>query len=519
MLKRVPFALAVLALAASAHAATINVVIEGDNPPITVVDAFPPVGGPRIQCPPSCVYSNDGPNTDLLDLRVEQELDPRTNNRPYDIVSLDGCVGGGSALPNTTATCRVPQEGNATITVATRYRPVLAVTYGGTMGAPVGFFTVTGSPGPDYMGAGSGFACPATLPENPTDADIQFRSVSCARHLSVDQPVFVLAPDNPPLAEFVSASAPCSPVAVNGGAGQRCDFTLTGDTCISVLYLHSRPPTFPEVEVTGPACPTGPGVEGGGGGGGGGGDVPPEVQSLKDQALVAMRAEFEQVLYPCLVNATGISIFASLLPLGSAYSLMIGGSLIAASTPACVGGIRRLMQLQLIYNDPPDPNFQEVAKVPKRTKVQLDLPSCDEFSGSEKKFCKKLGKGLTKWADKDQRESDIAETLRITVERAVGAFQSDDEKALKKQLKAMKKRERQLERASKQTAKRGEKLAKLLEKEQITIALDAEQFTDGVDETLAELAAEGWPEEDAREVLGETLDPRALDWISAISAP
>lgn len=517
MLTRVSAVLAVLtvlAVAASMHAATVIVNLPGDAPLRLVDDPQPPTGGPRISCPPTCTYSSDGPSIGIINLRVTQDPDPRTNDPPYDILTADGCVGGEGSLPNVQFSCRLPDEGNATISFTTRYRPVIAVTSGGTIGGMSPNLFVVGGPGPDYMGGdASSFSCDFLVGENLTPEEQAARVRSCARHLSVDQPVFVQAPDVPPASALVSASAPCALGPVEGNA-QRCDFTLTEDTCISVLYLNETPPGFPERTISGPDCPSGPGVEGTGGGGG---SVPPEIDPVKALALEAMRAEFERVVYPCLVGSSGVSVYVGLVALGPAISIMIGGSLVAAATPACATGIRRLMQLQLIVNDPPDPNFQEVAKVPKKTKAQLDLPSCDEFSGKEKRFCRKLGKSLTKYVEKDDRVSDIAETLRITVERAVGAFQSDDEKALKKQLKAVSKRQRQLDGAKKKRARQGAKLAKVFDKEQILVELDADQFTTGSEAALEGLAEEGLPEDEARTLLDTTLDPRTLDWLSVIA--
>ena len=240
-------------VAVSAHAAQLVVHLP-ENAAIKVTDATPPETGLRIDCPPTCSFQNPGSSVGIFDLKVEPKLDPRTNDRPWDIVDMPGCRGT-SALPADNAKCFLPTEGAVDIHIVVRYRPMLAVTYGGSYGGPLAGFYITANFGPGYQGSGASYSCDIT--RNP-------QTSRCAAHFTADQPLTLTTPPSE-RAAFISASAPCS--------AQQCAFTLTEDTCVSYLFQNGNPALFPTQSLVSIDCPTGPGTEPDGGGGGGGGAV------------------------------------------------------------------------------------------------------------------------------------------------------------------------------------------------------------------------------------------------------
>jgi len=498
---RLVTALLVAFLVPAAHAARVEVHLPTGGAALRVWDATPPPEGLRIDCPPLCVHTSPGNSVDIFDLRVEPLLDPRINDRPWDIVGMQGCRGT-SALPADTGKCFLPYEGDVDVRIDLRYRPILAVTYTGSYGAPL-VFSIGGGPGTNYQGSGSSFACyPANNPQLG----------SCAAHLSADQPVRMIAPSTV-RATLLAVSPPC------GSAD--CEFTLTGDTCIRYEYKNGDPGFFQTVTLTGPECPTGPGVTGGGGGGGGGPNpptpIPDALQKLKDYALEQIRIQFAQVLYPCFVASTGVALFGTVTT-GPAIPLIVGGTLIAAGTPGCASGVKRLHDLQLIYNDPPNFDFNEITPIAPTARPSLALPSCTDFAGDDRRLCKRLGKATVRHAVKDERATAVAEALRITVEKASAAFEADEEGALKRQLKVAAKRQKQLDSALAGRGKAGAKLASVLGGV-VTVSLTEAQFTGATTVVLGKLAELGLAETEARTLLGPALTPRSLDVLVVFGQP
>lgn len=242
------------------------------------------------------------------------------------------------------------------------------------------------------------------------------------------------------------------------------------------------------------------------------------MKALKEYALQQLRLEFEQVVYPCIVATSGVAVFAATAATGPAIAIMVGGGLVAAATPQCAGGIKRLHELQLIYNDPPDLDFGTIVPIRPTARPAFAVPSCADVKGAERRFCRRFGKALVRHAAKDDRATAVAEALRTTVEKAVGAFEAEDDGALKRQLRAAGKRRKQLDAALRARGKAGRKLAALL-RDVGTASLTETEFTDGSTAALARLGEIGLAEADARTLLDATLAPRTLDQLDVLGRP
>lgn len=487
-MRRFAAAVALVALAATAHAARVQVDLP-TYAALKVVDRSS--SGPRIDCPPTCVYEVPGPQHGIFDLFVEPEPDPRIGDRPWDIVEMVGCRGT-SALPADNGVCYLP-PGDVTIGFRLQYRPIVAVTYGGSYGGPLSFLSITVNPAPGYQGSGGGYPCDATKQAGSF--------MKCAGHFSAGQPVALSAPSTVQ-ATLSQVSAPCG--------AQTCEIRVTEDTCISYLYENGLPALFPTVPTTGPTCPTGPGVTGSGGGGdpggGGGGGPPPGLETLKDLALEQMRLEFSQSLAPCIYSATGVALFA--VPAGG---LAIGGVLLDIAGPLCQHYLLHIIELERVYKDPPDFDFDTIAPITPAARPPVDVSSCEQATGDERRLCRRVGKAAGKYLGKVVRVGDVAEALRITVERVTAADAAGEERAAKRQLRAAKKRGKQLEAAVAARARAGAKLASTLAEAQITGALSEPQFAEASTNVLGRLAAQGLAEDAARAALGPALTPTAQD--------
>lgn len=239
-------ALAMLVAGGVADAARLDVELPTAGQ-VYVFDQGGPMDGSRISCPPDCTHSNPGPSVSISSLRVDVQPDPVTRDPGWDIVSLEGC-GGTSTLPATSVICYVTAAGDVRVRVVLRYRPILSVTFTGTINVPLSGLNVTSS------GAGPGFSCDGTSPQPHR----------CAQHYTPNETVHLTASTGGSHAQFLGMSAPC-------GGETTCDFTLVADTCITVTYTHVQPEGFPTATLDGPGCVTG---DGGGGGGGSTSTVP-----------------------------------------------------------------------------------------------------------------------------------------------------------------------------------------------------------------------------------------------------
>jgi hypothetical protein len=354
--------LGVIAFGTTARAANLTVTLP-QQAAVRVYDRDRP-DAPRIDCPGTCSYQVAGSGIDLSQLNVDVLPDPRTGDPPWDLVAMTGCRGT-SALPADNGICFLPSEGNVALSFQVQYRPVVAVKVGGTIGGPLSHFFITGGPAADNSPI-VGFSCDAVAPL------VQ----ACAKHQRHGATIGLSAPSTLQ-ATLDAVSSPC-------GSGN-CTFPVDADTCVAYLYRNGAPLLYPDVEIGGPECPTGPGI--GGGGGGGGTNPPPELDPIKSLALEQMRHELAQSLAPCLTAGTTVSLFA-LGPIG----VLTGRLVFAPAAGICARIVQHLAELQRVYDDPPDPAFRTIAPVAATAVPPVDLSPCKEVTGKDRRTCVKLGK-------------------------------------------------------------------------------------------------------------------------------
>jgi hypothetical protein len=214
-----------------------------------IVDALPPPGAPpRIDCPGTCEYDSPNDTLGISSLRVFPGVDPRTNDAPFDIVSMDGCVGT-TALPATNGSCSLDSqsEEHHTVVVTLRYRPVLAVTYAGSSGAAP---TINVNPLPGFPSDGAGFSC------RPFDTTPH----TCARHYPPAAPVLLRTFSHDGGAfdsELVSWDGPCAGQGIGPGMNDCNLVTLDVDTCITATWRKTPGALGDAVALPGQPCPTG----------------------------------------------------------------------------------------------------------------------------------------------------------------------------------------------------------------------------------------------------------------------
>src|SRR4029077_1676649 len=115
----------------------------------------------------------------IIRLKTTPGEDPRTNDFPFDIVSMTGCKGT-SVLPATDAVCALDGD-ERKVVVTLRYRPIVAVTFAGesqVLSNP----SISGFPGPGSVTGGVGFTCNWLSPAPTT---------TCAGHYSVGDPIVI----------------------------------------------------------------------------------------------------------------------------------------------------------------------------------------------------------------------------------------------------------------------------------------------------------------------------------------
>jgi len=236
--------------------ASLNVTIAGGPPGAgwKIEERFPPAGTPRISCPPTCSYQAPTPTLDVGDLIVVPVNDQRTQNPPWNVISMDQCVGT-SSLPSVAPICTPPTSGHVNVTVTLQYRPIVAITFGGTTGDPgLGYAQAYGLAfGSVPVGNSYGLSCYSD--SSPVE--------DCAEHLDAGtgwqiRTVSYQLPGYDVPYELESWTAPCS-----GGIGpgeNLCTFAIpTTDTCVTLDFDNPPAKGLPSHVITGNACPTGSG--------------------------------------------------------------------------------------------------------------------------------------------------------------------------------------------------------------------------------------------------------------------
>jgi hypothetical protein len=243
--------------------------------------------------------------------------------------------------------------------------------------------------------------------------------------------------------------------------------------------------------------------------------IPPlDLPPFKRDALLQMKLELQQALYPCVIASTGIIVFAT--PGSIAVGPIVGTTMFGVAAPVCVNILKTIQDLKMVYDDPPDPAFDRIAHVAPAARPVLDLPSCTALQGKDRALCKRLGRAVTHWVGAVGHVSDVAAAPATTANRLGAASAAGDAKASKKQTRAANKLANRLDAAVNARARAGMKLAAVLGAAQTTGALSDSQSAQAVDAVLTGLAGQGLAEEDARAVLGEALAPGTVDVVTTL---
>jgi hypothetical protein len=236
------------------------------------------------------------------------------------------------------------------------------------------------------------------------------------------------------------------------------------------------------------------------------------MQTAKERALVELRREFDQAVYPCLVATSGVPLLV--IP-GS--GIPIAATLLAIAGPRCTEAVQRLADLQKTYDDPPDFDYDTIAPIAPTARPSIELPSCSEATGTERGLCRRLIKAAKQYVAKAQRVGDVVTALRTTIERASAALLAGDDRALKKQLRAAGKRQRQLDAALAARARTGGKLASVLGEAQVTGSMTQQQYVDAAFIVLGKLEEQGLPQAEVQEALGSALRPKVIDVLELLA--
>ncbi len=89
-----------------------------------------------------------------------------------------------------------------------------------------------------------------------------------------------------------------------------------------------------------------------------------------------MSLEFAQSLAPCIYAATGVTLFAIL-----GNGLVVGGVLLDVAAPLCENYLLHIIDLQRVYDDPPDFHFDTIAPITPAARPPVDVSTCDQATG------------------------------------------------------------------------------------------------------------------------------------------
>ncbi len=240
----------------------------------------------------------------------------------------------------------------------------------------------------------------------------------------------------------------------------------------------------------------------------------PDPGVLKAAALARMRADYQKAVWPCLTAATGVGLF-----FGGLTGPIYGATMLQVALPICVPLIKEIRDLAEVYNDPPDSNFKSVVAVARSPIPKLGLPSCSPLTGGEKTRCGRFQTAVLAYVTAVSRVTDVADALRVTVNRYSGATQAGDSASAARQFAAALQLNKQLTSTAATRAKSGAALRAQLRAAGVNGRVTPDQYSAGATEVLRRLADAGLPDSEARAALAPALVPLEQDLLAAIAQP
>ena len=231
----------------------------------------------------------------------------------------------------------------------------------------------------------------------------------------------------------------------------------------------------------------------------------------KEEAADQIRRVLFDILFECF-DDPGDDVFSG----GGANEATVDDVLGEVRVFLCTTDLRYLGSLLTVFDDPPDPSFDQIARVPRPVKPSLGLPACAAPTAGDRRVCKRLESAVTRYALRVQHAADVAAALAITADRIGGAVQAGDTKAAKRQKRAFIKLEKKLAGALRARTAGGNRIASVLDGAAVTGEVSEAQSPQAIAALLTRAEAEGIAQAKLEAIGAPALIPQAIDVLAVL---
>jgi hypothetical protein len=246
---------------------------------------------------------------------------------------------------------------------------------------------------------------------------------------------------------------------------------------------------------------------------GGAPSIPATPKAVRDAALLALRAEMGQALYPCLTATAGLILFGSATPIG----VLAGGTMFAVAAPQCAQAVALLVNLEKAFKDPPVAGYSSVAHVMRRPPTRVVLPSCSGHGAAVGAICVRLHRLALAWVSSLQRARESSQALATTVGREGAARAAHNAAAAALQAKTALRLLPTLRGDLRAQAAAGASLASFLRHEHVAGNLSIAQSSAAIDDVVQRLGPLGVTRAALEAEVPSGLAPRPLNLVSALA--
>ncbi len=195
--------------------------------------------------------------------------------------------------------------------------------------------------------------------------------------------------------------------------------------------------------------------------------------------------------------------------------LVVAGSLTATATePFCVATLKRVAKDVGRYKDPPDADFDALARAASTSPPSL--PSCSRWHGASARFCKRLRPAELAWVRGAQEVASIDEALSTTTNRVSAAIAAGDSAAVALQSSNGRALEGQERSAIAAKDAAGLKVAAILRGAHLRFRLSRARSTRTIAAVHSALSKLGIPASTLAPLAGASLKPGAVDLLAAL---
>jgi hypothetical protein len=193
----------------------------------------------------------------------------------------------------------------------------------------------------------------------------------------------------------------------------------------------------------------------------------------------------------------------------------VGSTVAGVATPMCALALDKLRRDVEVVNDPPDPNFTQVA-LPAKPKAAKPA-SCRKAPRRGRRACTALAKAGAALVNAARRAEAILDAIVTTMDRTSGATAAGDAAGIALQDSAHRVLAGMLATALTAQNRAAATFAKLLRRNHVHVRLTKKQAAKGVERALAQLASAGVPAAEVQKLAAGQLKAQPVDLVKLLA--